>query len=257
MDFKTKHSLGQNFLKDITIIDKIVNSVNVNSDDKILEIGPGIGYLTKELKKFNVDLTAFEIDLDTKEYLSKLEDDKTKIIYEDFLKINLNDYFNSTDNIHVIANIPYYITTPIIEHVINSNLNILDMTLMVQKEVANRLTASPCNKEYGYISVYLNYYYDLKKIIDVPRKCFNPIPNVDSAVIQLVRHNKYKIDNEEQFFNFVSDAFKMKRKNLRNNLCNYNLNKINEVLKKHNMDLTNRAEQLSIDIFIELYYSIF
>ena len=128
MDFKTKKSLGQNFLVNDLIISNIKNSVDVKEDEKIFEIGPGIGYLTKELKKFNVDLKCFEIDMDTKKYLDSLVDDKTTIIYQDFMKVNLNDYYDKEDKIHVIANIPYYITTPIIEHIIKSNLNILDMT---------------------------------------------------------------------------------------------------------------------------------
>ena len=256
MNFKTKHNLGQNFLIDNTVINKIINSVNVLNTDKIIEIGPGIGYLTRELKRFNVDLKAFEIDLETKVYLDKLVDEKTIIVYDDFMKVDLNNYYSKEDIIHVIANIPYYITTPIIEKIINTKLNIIDMTLMVQKEVADRLAAKPCSREYGYISVYLNYYYDLNKIIDVSKTCFNPVPKVDSAVIQLVKHNKYLVDNEEEFFKFVSTAFKMKRKNLRNNLRNYDLNKLENVLLKNNLDLTHRAEEISIDLFIEMFNNI-
>ena len=251
LKWNLKQNIGQNFLVDGTIIDKICNSVNVNDGEKILEIGPGIGYLTKELKKYNTNLIAFEIDKDTKKYLDELEDDKTKIVYEDFLKVNLNDYYNLNDKIHVIENIPYYITTPIIEHVIKSKLNVIDMTLMVQKEVADRLTSDCGNREYGYISVYLNYYFDLKKIVDVDKSCFKPMPKVDSSVISLTRHNKYKV-----FFKFVSTAFKMKRKNLKNNFKDYNLDIIEKVLSNYKLDLTHRAEELSIDIFIDLYNNI-
>ena len=145
--YKAKKSLGQNFLIDNTIINKITNSVIINDNEKIIEIGPGKGYLTKELKSFNKDLYCFEIDQDMKSFLNSYEDDKTHIIYNDFLNINLNDYFSKEDKLHVIANIPYYITTPIIEHIIDSKLNIVDMTLMVQKEVATRLSANPGSKE--------------------------------------------------------------------------------------------------------------
>ena len=249
--YKAKKKFGQNFLIDTNIINKIIESVSIDNNDIILEIGPGKGYLTKELKTFNSKLYSFEIDKDMEKFLNSYEDDNTKIIYQDFLNVNLNNYFNHNDNIHVIANIPYYITTPIIEHLIDSKLNILDMTLMVQKEVAERLCANPGNKEYGYISAYLNYYYDLEKLIDVPRKSFDPIPNVDSAVIKL-KHNKKKCDNEELLFKLLKDSFKLKRKNLRNNLKAYDLNKILEILYKYNMDLTNRAEDLSIDVFIDI-----
>ena len=249
--YKAKKKYGQNFLIDNNTIDKIIDSVSINSNDKIIEIGPGKGYLTRELINFNVDLYSFEIDKDMTNYLDKYIGDKTNIIYDDFLNINLNNYFNPNDNIHVIANIPYYITTPIIEHIIESKLNILDMTLMVQKEVADRLCSKPGNSEYGYITAYLNYYYDINKLIDVSRKAFDPVPNVDSAVIKLTK-NKKECNNEELLFKLLKDSFKMKRKNLRNNLKEYDLNKILEVLYKYNMDLTNRAEDLSIEIFIDI-----
>ena len=249
--YKAKKKYGQNFLIDNLVIDKIIDSVSIKPNDKIIEIGPGKGYLTRELINYNVDLYSFEIDKDMTNYLDKYISDKTNIIYDDFLNINLKNYFNSNDNIHVIANIPYYITTPIIEHIIESKLNILDMTLMVQKEVADRLCSKPGNSEYGYITAYLNYYFDINKLIDVPRKSFDPVPNVDSAVIKLTK-NKKECNNEDLLFKLLKDSFKMKRKNLRNNLRDYDLNKILEVLYKYNLDLTNRAEDLSIDIFIDI-----
>ena len=125
--YKAKKKYGQNFLIDNNTIDKIIDSVSINSNDKIIEIGPGKGYLTRELINFNVDLYSFEIDKDMTNYLDKYIGDKTNIIYDDFLNINLNNYFNPNDNIHVIANIPYYITTPIIEHIIESKLNTFPM----------------------------------------------------------------------------------------------------------------------------------
>ena len=252
MKFKAKKSLGQNFLIDNTVIDRIVASVDVKNDEKILEIGPGKGYLTKYLKKFNTDLLCFEIDNDTKPYLEVLKDDKTNIVFQDFLTVDLNNYYTKEDKIHVIANIPYYITTPIIEHIIKSNLNILDMTLMVQLDVANRLTSKPKSSEYGYISVYLNYYFDLETLFEVDKTCFNPVPKVDSAIIRLKKKDiKYQV-NEEIFFKLIKDAFQFKRKNIRNNLKNYDLYKIQEVLLKHNLDITCRAEELPIEIFIEI-----
>ena len=251
MDLKSKHSLGQNFLKDIIVLDKIINSLNINNGDKIIEIGPGMGALTELLKDFNNELYCFEIDERTKPYLNKLIDDKTNIIYGDFLNANLSDYFSDKDVIHVVANIPYYITTPIIEKLINSKLNIKTMTLMVQKEVANRLSSDSNSSDFGYFTAYLNYYYDVIKLFDVDKTSFNPVPKVDSAIIRLDRH-KHECDNEELLFKLLKDAFKMKRKNLRNNLREYNLDKIEEVLKSYGLDLTNRAEDLNIDIFIDI-----
>ena len=249
--FKTKKSLGQNFLIDTSIVNRIIKSVDVKDNEKILEVGPGIGYLTKELKSFNSDLTCFEIDLDTKKYLDKLVDNKTKVIYKDFMKVDLNEYYNKDDKIHVIANIPYYITTPIIEKIIDSNLNILDMTLMVQKEVADRLSSKPKSSEYGYITVYLNYYFEVNKLFNVDKNCFNPAPKVDSAIIQLKKKDKIKV-NEEVFFKLIKDSFKLKRKNLRNNLKEYDLDKIESILSKYNMSISNRAEELPLEIFIDI-----
>jgi 16S rRNA (adenine1518-N6/adenine1519-N6)-dimethyltransferase len=249
--FKTKKSLGQNFLIDTSIVNRIIKSVDVKDNEKILEVGPGIGYLTKELKSFNSDLTCFEIDLDTKKYLDKLVDDKTKVIYKDFMQVDLNEYYNKDDKIHVIANIPYYITTPIIEKIIDSKLNILDMTLMVQKEVADRLSSKPKSSEYGYITVYLNYYFEVNKLFNVDKSCFNPAPKVDSAIIQLKKKDKVKV-NEEVFFKLIKDSFKLKRKNLRNNLKEYDLDKIETILSNHGLSLTARAEELSLDVFIDI-----
>lgn len=249
--FKTKKSLGQNFLIDTSIVDRIIKSVDVKENEKILEVGPGIGYLTKELKSFNSDLTCFEIDLDTKKYLDKLVDDKTKVIYKDFMQVDLNEYYNKDDKIHVIANIPYYITTPIIEKIIDSKLNILDMTLMVQKEVADRLSSKPKSSEYGYITVYLNYYFEVNKLFNVDKSCFNPAPKVDSAIIQLKKKDKVKV-NEEVFFKLIKDSFRLKRKNLRNNLREYDLDKIETILSNHGLSLTARAEELSLDVFIDI-----
>ena len=249
--FKTKKSLGQNFLIDTSIVDKIIKSVDVKDNEKILEVGPGIGYLTTKLKSFNSELTCFEIDLDTKKYLDKLVDDKTKVIYNDFMKVDLNEYYKSSDNIHVIANIPYYITTPIIEKIIDSKLNILDMTLMVQKEVADRLASKPKSSDYGYITVFLNYYFDIYKLFNVPKECFKPVPKVDSAIIQLKKKDKIKV-NEKIFFKLIKDSFKLKRKNLRNNLREYDLDKISNILSKYDMSLNNRAEELSLEIFIDI-----
>ena len=249
--FKTKKSLGQNFLIDTSIVNRIIKSVDVKDNEKILEVGPGIGYLTKELKSFNSDLTCFEIDLDTKKYLDKLVDDKTKVIYKDFMQVDLNEYYNKDDKIHVIANIPYYITTPIIEKIIDSKLNILDMTLMVQKEVADRLSSKPKSSEYGYITVYLNYYFEVNKLFNVDKSCFNPAPKVDSAIIQLKKKDKVKV-NEEVFFKLIKDSFKLKRKNLRNNLKEYDLDKIETILSNHGLSLTSRAEELSLDVFIDI-----
>ena len=151
----------------------------------------------------------------------------------------------------------YYITTPIIEKIITSNLSEKACVLMVQKEVADRFSASCGSRDYGSISVFLDYYYNVDKLFEVPRKAFYPVPNVDSAVIKLTRKNRDVSLDEEKFFKFVKSAFQFKRKNLRNNLRNYDLEKINSVLINYNHSLQNRAEEISLEEFIEIYKNLF
>ena len=186
-EFKHKHSLGQNFLKDKSVLTRIIDSVDVKEDDLIIEVGPGHGALTKYLKLFHANLRCYEVDERVKPYLEKFLDDKTEIIFNDFLKVNLEEDVKDIkyNDLYVIANLPYYITTPIIEKMIESSLNVKAMVLMVQNEVADRLSAKCGSKEYGAISVYLNYYYKVEKLFFVSRKAFDPVPKVDSAVIKL------------------------------------------------------------------------
>ncbi|MGB4626468.1 MAG: 16S rRNA (adenine(1518)-N(6)/adenine(1519)-N(6))-dimethyltransferase RsmA, partial [Erysipelotrichaceae bacterium] len=246
MNFKNKHSLGQNFLENDEILNNIINAVNISNNDIIVEIGPGMGSLTKKLKAFNQQLYAFELDERTKPYLDKLVDDKTKLIFKDFLNVDLKEYIKNNERVHVIANIPYYITTPIINHILQSNINVVDMTLMVQNEVADRLASSPGCKNYGYITAYLDYYYQIKKLFVVDRKYFNPVPSVDSALIQLTKINRLNKANDENKLNILlKDAFQYKRKNLKNNLSKYNIGIINEILNGYNLDVSCRAEDLS------------
>lgn len=182
MHIPAKKSLGQNFLKDEQILQKIASIISVKPSDLILEIGPGKGALTKYLIEKNCYYKAYEIDERMKPILTTYSN---HIIYKDFLKSNLKEDFKdiSFDCFYVIANIPYYITTPIIEHVINSDVPLAKMVLLVQKEVAERFAAFPGTKEYGYFTVFLNYYFNVRKVMDVPRTAFIPVPNVDSAVV--------------------------------------------------------------------------
>ena len=252
MGFQYKKNLGQNFLQDNNVLNKIVASVSVGNNDLIIEIGPGHGALTKKLVDMGCDVLAFEIDLRVKEYLDKISCSNLKVVYQDILQVDFREYDFSK-----YANIPYYITTPIIEKIISSNINEVDMTLMVQKEVADRFSAKPGSQEYGSVSVYLNYFYDISTLTNVSRYAFYPVPNVDSAVIKLVRHNKYQVNNEEKFFKFVKQCFLYKRKNIRNNLKGYDLEKVSIVLKNYGHDLSSRAEEFSMIEFIDLYNSLF
>ena len=254
-NFEFKKSLGQNFLKDQNIINKIINFSSVDKETLVIEIGPGQGALTKFLKLYHCQLVCFEIDERVKPFLKLYEDEKTKVIYKDILDVNIKEEISDFkyNNLFVVANLPYYITTPIIEKIINSKINVEAMVLMVQNEVANRLCAKPNSKDYGFMTVYLNYFYDVDKLFVVNRKSFNPVPNVDSAVIKLSRKiNSINADNEEVFFKLLKDSFMMKRKNIRNNLKKYDLGIIEEVLKEYDLDLGCRAENIPLECFIEI-----
>ena len=254
-DFRHKHSLGQNFLKDKNVLAKIIDSCDVTEDDLVIEIGPGQGALTKFLKLYHANLVCFEIDERVRPFLRLYEDDKTKVIFKDIMSVDIKEEIKDIkyNKLYVIANLPYYITTPIIEKMIDSNLDIEAMVLMVQNEVADRLSAKTGTKDYGMITVNLNYYYDVEKLFFVSRKCFEPIPNVDSAVIKLSKkENQRKANNEEVFFKLVKDSFSMKRKNIRNNLKQYNLELVESILKTYGLDLTCRAENIPLDCFIDI-----
>ena len=155
--------------------------------------------------------------------------------------------------LYVVANLPYYITTPIIVKFIEDQVPVDKIVVMVQKEVGDRFKAQPNTKDYNSLSIYLNYYFDVKKVLDVSKNVFIPKPNVDSIVVEFVKKtNKYEIKDEKLFFNLVKDSFTQKRKTLRNNLKKYNLEKIEQVLNKYNLDLTKRAEQIPIEVFVDI-----
>ena len=254
-NFNFKKKFGQNFIVDKNIIHSIINKSNIDKNTLVIEIGPGAGALTTELDKVSGHVIAYEIDKTLKPILEKQNLNNTTIIYEDFLKRNIKEdlkQYNYQKN-YVVANLPYYITTPIIIKLIEDKLDIDKIVVMVQKEVGNRFKAKPNTKEYNSLSIFLNYYYTVEKILDVSKNVFIPKPNVDSIVVSLTkRKTKIKVDNEQIFFKLVKDAFKQKRKTLKNNLKNYNLEKVEEILKKHNLDLTVRAEALPTEIFAEI-----
>ncbi|HAB66376.1 MAG TPA: ribosomal RNA small subunit methyltransferase A [Firmicutes bacterium] len=254
-EFKHKHSLGQNFLKDTRVLGSIIDSTDVKEDDLVIEIGPGQGALTKFLKLYKANLICFEIDKRVENYLKKFVDDKTKIVYKDFMDVDVSKELEGIkfNNLYVIANLPYYITTPILKKIIDSKLDVKEMTLMVQNEVADRFSAKPGSRDYGAVTVYLNYYYNIEKLLFVSRKCFDPAPNVDSAVIKLVKNtSKIQVIDEGLFNKLVVDSFHMKRKTINNNLKGYNLEIVKKVLEKYNLDLTCRAENIPLDCFIDM-----
>ena len=253
IDHKFKKQYGQNFLMDKNILDKISSSICPSENDLIIEIGPGSGNLTKKLKEYRANLVWFEIDKTLDKYLNLLVDAKTKIVYEDFMNVNLDEFVKkySHENIYVIANIPYYITTPIIEKITFSNIRVKSLLLMVQKEVADRLSSTNGNKEYGYITVLLNSFYDINKLFNVNKNSFYPVPNVDSAIIKL-DSKECNILNFEKFNRLIKNAFRFKRKTLKNNLIGYDLELINNLLGEYGFSLSNRAEDVPVEVYINI-----
>ncbi len=253
IDHKFKKQYGQNFLMDKNILDKISSSICPSENDLIIEIGPGSGNLTKKLKEYRANLVCFEIDKTLDKYLNLLVDAKTKIVYEDFMNVNLDEFVKkyNYENIYVIANIPYYITTPIIEKITFSNIRVKSLLLMVQKEVADRLSSTNGNREYGYITVLLNAFYDINKLFNVNKNSFYPVPNVDSAIIKL-DSKECNILNFEKFNKLIKNAFRFKRKTLKNNLIGYDLELINNLLGEYGFSLSNRAEDVPVEVYINI-----
>lgn len=255
---KARKSLGQNFLKDENILKKIANSFSLEEGDLVIEIGSGKGALTKYLSQTSADLLCYEVDERMASFLLPYENSTTKIIFADFLERNLvDDITKKYQHIYVIANIPYYITTPIIEHVLQSGIFIDGMTLLVQKEVALRFTATPKSKDYGYFTVYLKHFFEAKKLFDVPAHAFNPPPKVTSSVVQFVRKENIVSLDIPAFQSFLKQCFSQKRKTLRNNLKMYDWNRILPVLQKEDFSESVRAEELSYEVFVELFLEVF
>lgn len=256
-EFSFKKKFGQNFIIDENIINSIIRIANLNKDTLVIEIGPGAGSLTYKLAESSGFVLCYEIDRSLKNILDENLKNlvNVNIIYKDFLKENINEELKKYkySKICVVANLPYYITTPIVTKIIEDKIPVEKMVIMVQKEVGDRFKATPNSKDYGSLSVFLNYYFDIKKELDVSKNVFLPRPNVDSVVITLSKKEiKNNCINEEILFKLIRDSFKQKRKNLRNNLKEYDLAKISEILIKYGFDLTARAEQLSLDIYIDI-----
>ena len=252
-----KKMFGQNFIVDENIINSIITCAEIDKETMVIEIGPGAGSLTYKLSEYSKNVLCYEIDTTLKELLEDnlSECKNVDIIFKDFLKANVFEDIKKYEykKLYVVANLPYYITTPIIIKFIEDNIPVDKIVVMVQKEVGNRFKANPNSKDYNSLSIYLNYYFNIKKLLDISRNVFIPKPNVDSIVVEFTKkEDKFKLKNEKLFFNLVKDSFTQKRKTLRNNLKKYDLEKIESVLKKYNFDLSVRAEQLPIEAFVDI-----
>lgn len=260
--FKFSKSLGQNFLIDDNVIDRILDGARLSEGDKIIEVGPGIGTLTREMGKVADKVVAIEIDKTLipilKDTLDEFEN--IEVVNKDILKVDIQELVNeklSGGPVKLVANLPYYITTPIVMKFLEEDIPVTDIVVMVQKEVADRMNSGPGTKDYGALSVAVQYYCDTEIVAKAPRHMFIPQPNVDSTVIGLhVREEKkYKVDSEEIFFKTVKASFGQRRKTLLNALGTLGFldkDEIREVLQEANIDEKRRGETLSIEEFANL-----
>ena len=256
-DVKFKKKFGQNFLKDINIVKRIVDVSEVDKDSLVIEVGPGGGVMTRELASRAKNVIAYEIDHDLEDELVKRLDgfDNVDVLFQDFLTSDLiSDVSNyNYKKLYFVSNVPYYITTPILMKIIESGLEFNKIVIMVQKEVGDRFTTAPGSREYGSITVLLNYFYNIKKEFFVSRKQFVPEPNVDSLIVSFSpREDKLELNDYKFFERLIRDSFQFKRKTLKNNLKNYDLKVVESVLQEYNYDLSVRAENLSTEIFVKI-----
>ncbi|MCR3906103.1 MAG: 16S rRNA (adenine(1518)-N(6)/adenine(1519)-N(6))-dimethyltransferase RsmA [Tenericutes bacterium] len=254
MNHQAKKKYGQNFIRDKNLLMKIVRDSNIENKF-VIEVGPGQGALTTFLASSAKKVVAYEIDQSLKPYLDQIKEKHKNldIIYEDFLEADLTQY---TEELHVVANVPYYITTPILFKILEKE-NIRTASLMIQKEVCDRLLAKPNSKQYNALSIILQYQAYVSKMMDVKRQLFFPVPNVDSAVIRIVKRDVPLIEKHKElvFISLVKEAFKQKRKTLVNNWYEaYHINKpeLESFLKLNGYSVDIRAEALSIDDFVKL-----
>ena len=256
--------LGQNFLIDEETIVKTINAAEITKEDLIIEIGPGLGTLTKPILEKAGKVICIELD---ERMLTILNDrfglyDNFKIINEDVLKVDLNSLIKKEKNENIkyakiVANLPYYITTPIIMKLLEDKLDIESITVMIQKEVADRLTTIPGEKNTGAITYSINYYTNPERIHEVKNTCFIPAPEVDSTVIKLniAKQKKIELSDEVLFFKIIKAAFMQKRKTLLNALSNGNIatkDEIKDILKKLDIDENIRGEKLTMEQYAEI-----
>lgn len=259
--FKIKKKFGQNFLTDNAILNQIVDASGVTKQDAVIEIGPGLGALTELLCERAGFVLAYEVDQDLLPILHQNLEEyiNYKILLKDILKANVKEdiqtYLSEYTNIYVVANLPYYITTPILTELLSQSLPIQRYIMMMQLEVANRICGKPSTKEYNALSVWVEYRAKATKILKVPRSVFVPAPNVDSAVVQLEVYKELPLvaEDEATFSTLIRQCFSQRRKTLFNNLClKYDKEFVQKMLADLHLPATIRAEALSLDVFVQM-----
>lgn len=262
--FNFQKKYGQNFLIDTTVLDRIISAAEITKEDCVLEIGPGIGTMTQYLAEAAGEVVAVEID---KNLIPILEEtlaayDNVTVLNEDILKTDVNrivDERNGGRPIKVVANLPYYITTPIIMGLFEQHVPLQSITIMVQKEVADRMQVGPGTKDYGALSLAVQYYAQPEIVANVPPNCFIPRPNVGSAVIRLTRYEKppVHVEDEKKMFALIRASFNQRRKTLVNGLGNaanltYSKEQVEAALEKMGLSKTIRGEALTLEQFAQL-----
>ncbi|TLG77103.1 16S rRNA (adenine(1518)-N(6)/adenine(1519)-N(6))-dimethyltransferase RsmA [Culicoidibacter larvae] len=261
--FNFKKKFGQNFLIDNNVLNKIVVSAEIGPNDGVIEIGPGIGALTQHLATAAKKVVAFEVDKTLVPLLDETLADfrNVSVVFEDILTADVKQVIDSEfadcDRIHVVANLPYYITTPILNFLLTADLGLTSIVVMMQKEVALRLQSSEGSKEYGSLAIFVQMLADVDIALTVPRTVFMPQPNVDSAVLRLrlLEKPRYDVGEMKVFEQFVQAAFKQRRKTLANNWSELfgGKEQVYEVLTKAEINPNIRAENLSIAQFVNLF----
>ena len=257
-NFKFSKSLGQNFLIDDSVLEDIVNSAEVNGEDFVIEIGPGVGTLTAQLLMKAKKVTSIELDNDLIPILTEElgEHENFNLIHNDALKVDFNEVIGDEKSVKLVANLPYYVTTPIIVKLLKDGYNFKSLTIMIQKEVAERINAEPNCKEYGSLSVLVQYYCDTKIVRRVAPSSFIPRPKVESIVIRLDRLSepRVKAKDEKLMFELVRAGFNMRRKTLWNAAKAFNLSKedLEKAFENSGVDQKRRAETLSLQEFANL-----
>ena len=257
-NFKFSKSLGQNFLVDDSVPRDIVLGAEVDENDLVIEIGPGVGTLTVQLLNKAKKVVAIELDSDLIPILTEEigSNPKFTLIHNDALKVDFNEIIGEEKSVKLVANLPYYVTTPIIVKLLKENYDFKSLTIMIQKEVAERMNAEPGNKDYGALSLLVQYYCNTSIVRKVPPQCFIPRPKVDSIVIRLDRlqEPKVKVENEKLFFDIIRSSFNMRRKTLWNGVKNIGLSKENLELafEEAGVDPKRRGETLTIEEFAML-----
>ena len=256
---EAKKKYGQNFLEDSELSEKIIEISGVSKDIEVIEIGPGLGFLTEKLIEKSKYLTAFEIDDDLIPVLKKKFQgrDNFSLIHEDFMTTDLGTFLEGKKNIKVVANIPYYITSPIINKLIEYRKNISEIYLMVQKEVAERIASEAGSRNMSLLTHAVQFYADAEYLFTVPKEKFTPVPKVDSAFLKIKMFDDERYEkqiSEEEYFKYLKTAFSNKRKSIANNLSGegYSKEVTGDILEKLGKTRLARTEEFSVQEFINL-----